>query len=181
MTKEEIKRTITMNDVLKRYGIRVRNKNCICPFHDDTNPSMQIFPDGYKCHSCGEYGDIFTFVMRMENCSFKEAFLILGGEYVHDTGIDRKKRVSQFARAKEERERTEKAAGDFKRMLAYTITVCRRVIEVCEPMGDMWSDAQQYLPDLLYIWEEKFTNEGEVDELNVYRKCRAINKRFGVG
>lgn len=178
MTKEEIKQRVTMTDVLHRYGIKIRNTNCICPFHDDETPSMQIHPDGFKCHACGESGDIFTFVMKKEDCSFKEAFLLLGGSYEHDSGTVRKKRVSKFAREKEERERTQKAASDFKQMLARTITVCRRVIEVCEPMGDMWSDAQHYLPKLLYIWEEKFINGNEVDELNVYRECRAINKRF---
>lgn len=182
MTKDEIKATTTMEEVLSRYGVHVARKMCSCPLHGlDRHPSMQVFKDGFKCHTCGAYGDIFDFVMRMENCSFKEAFKILGGEYDHDSGVERKKRLSKFAREKEERERSEKAAGDFKQMLSFTITVCRRVIDVCEPMNDMWADAQQYLPVLLHIWEEKYINESEVDELNVFRKCRAINKRFGVG
>ena len=154
---------------------------CSCPFHGtDKHPSMQIFKDGYKCHTCGEYGDIFTFVMRMEGCSFKEAFKILGGEYEHDTSTNRKIRNSRFKREKEEREKKKKAADDFQAMLAKTITVCRKVIEICDPTSDMWADAQQFLPYLEHAWEEKYINESEVNELNVYRKCRAINKRFGI-
>ena len=42
---------------------------------------MQIFHDGFKCHTCNANGDIFKFVQLMENCSFKNAFLSLGGEY----------------------------------------------------------------------------------------------------
>ena len=182
MTSEEIKRTTSMEEVLTRYGIRTSRKMCSCPFHGaDKHSSMQVFKDGYKCHTCGEYGDIFSFVMKMEGCSFKEAFKILGGEYEHMDPHKRKAVKTKFQREKEERERTEKAAADFKRMLATTITICRRVIDICDPMGEMWTDAQNNLPYLLYVWEEKYINEGEVNELDVYRKCRAIKQRFGIG
>ena len=82
MTVEEIKDNLTMQEVLAQYGIKVRGNMCSCPFHgEDRHPSMQIFNDGYKCHTCLEYGDIFKFVQRMEGCDFKEAFLRLGGSY----------------------------------------------------------------------------------------------------
>jgi hypothetical protein len=28
-----------------------------CPFHDDVHPSFLVYPDKYKCLSCGRYGD----------------------------------------------------------------------------------------------------------------------------
>src|SRR5262245_14776495 len=33
----------------------------LCPFHDDHNPSMRVYPErqSYKCWSCGEGGDCF--------------------------------------------------------------------------------------------------------------------------
>jgi DNA polymerase I-like protein with 3'-5' exonuclease and polymerase domains len=35
-----------------------RNKIC-CPFHHDSNPSLQLYPDGhYHCYGCGAHGDI---------------------------------------------------------------------------------------------------------------------------
>jgi DNA primase catalytic core len=41
---------------------------CICPFHDDHNPSMQIDKAKgiYKCFSCGAGGDVFNFVREYE-------------------------------------------------------------------------------------------------------------------
>lgn len=51
----------------------------VCPFHDDTNPSMSVSQDKqiYKCFSCGASGNVFTFVMDYENVDFKEAASIL--------------------------------------------------------------------------------------------------------
>ena len=51
----------------------------VCPFHDDTNPSMSVAKDKqiYKCFSCGASGNVFTFVMDYEHVDFKEAISIL--------------------------------------------------------------------------------------------------------
>lgn len=47
----------------------------ICPFHDDTNPSMSVSSDKqiYKCFSCGASGNVITFVMDYEHLDFKNA------------------------------------------------------------------------------------------------------------
>ncbi|RKZ95673.1 MAG: hypothetical protein DRQ40_03055 [Gammaproteobacteria bacterium] len=36
----------------------------ICPFHDDTNPSLDVYADGKRwgCFSCGKDGDVFDFI-----------------------------------------------------------------------------------------------------------------------
>lgn len=33
---------------------------CICPFHNDNNPSMLVTSDWYSCSGCAEKGNIFT-------------------------------------------------------------------------------------------------------------------------
>lgn len=47
----------------------------VCPFHNDTNPSMKISPSKkiFKCFSCGAGGNVIQFVSRYENISFIEA------------------------------------------------------------------------------------------------------------
>ena len=47
----------------------------VCPFHNDTNPSMKISPSKkiFKCFSCGAGGNVIQFVSRYENISFVEA------------------------------------------------------------------------------------------------------------
>ncbi len=47
----------------------------ICPFHNDTRPSLQIDPkwQNFRCWACGKKGDVFTFVAEFEKISFREA------------------------------------------------------------------------------------------------------------
>jgi DNA primase len=51
----------------------------LCPFHDDSNPSLRVYPDrqSYRCWSCNAGGDCFTFVMESEPAGFREALEIL--------------------------------------------------------------------------------------------------------
>jgi DNA primase len=51
----------------------------LCPFHNDTRPSMQVDPrfQNFRCWSCGKKGDVFNFVQEMEKVDFLEAREIL--------------------------------------------------------------------------------------------------------
>src|SRR4051812_26567641 len=61
---------------LRRQG---RNFVGLCPWHDDSRPSLQVNPDrqSFKCWVCDYGGDIFSFVMRAENLEFREALELL--------------------------------------------------------------------------------------------------------
>lgn len=79
---EQIRQANDIVDVISGYLPLVkRGKNYfgVCPFHDDTNPSMSVSKDKqiYKCFSCGASGNVFTFVMDYEKVDFKEAVSIL--------------------------------------------------------------------------------------------------------
>ncbi len=51
----------------------------LCPFHDDHNPSFSVNPERqtYKCWSCQEGGDCFSFVMKHDSLSFPETLEFL--------------------------------------------------------------------------------------------------------
>ncbi len=57
---------------LKRAG---RTFMARCPFHNEKTPSFHVSPERgtYKCFGCGEGGDIFTFVEKMEGIDFPTA------------------------------------------------------------------------------------------------------------
>jgi DNA primase len=57
---------------LKRSG---RTLKALCPFHTEKTPSFIVNEDLQKwhCYGCGEHGDIFSFLMKMENMTFSEA------------------------------------------------------------------------------------------------------------
>ena len=74
----DIRKKIDIVDLISEYVPLVqkgRNYFGICPFHNDTNPSMSVSREKqiYKCFSCGASGNVFTFVSEYENISFREA------------------------------------------------------------------------------------------------------------
>lgn len=54
-----------------------RNYLTLCPFHNDTNPSMTISTDKqiYKCFVCGAGGNVFSFLQNYQHLSFPEAVI----------------------------------------------------------------------------------------------------------
>lgn len=51
----------------------------LCPFHDDTKPSLRVYPERqtFKCWSCNTGGDCFEYVMQSERVGFREALELL--------------------------------------------------------------------------------------------------------
>jgi DNA primase len=69
-------------DIVKVIGsyIRLRkagaqNYSGLCPFHKEKSPSFSVHAGRqfYHCFGCGQSGDIFSFVSKIENLSFPEA------------------------------------------------------------------------------------------------------------
>lgn len=52
-----------------------KNYKAVCPFHDDTNPSLVVSPEKqfFKCFVCGTSGTAITFVQKYEKISYGEA------------------------------------------------------------------------------------------------------------
>ncbi len=56
-----------------------RNYWGICPFHEDTNPSMSVSPDKqlFKCFVCGTGGDLIKYTSLISKISFGESLSVL--------------------------------------------------------------------------------------------------------
>jgi len=80
--KEEVKRATDIVELVGQY-LRLqragRGYKALCPWHDDSRPSLQINPDrqSFKCWVCDVGGDVFQFVMKMDGISFPEALKLL--------------------------------------------------------------------------------------------------------
>ena len=65
---------------LKKAG---RNFRCCCPFHKEKTPSFMVSPEKgiFRCFGCGTAGDVFKFVMLIENISWPESIRKLAERY----------------------------------------------------------------------------------------------------
>lgn len=80
---DKILDAINIVDVISEYvTLNKRGINYwgVCPFHTDRSPSMCVSPSKqiYKCFSCGEAGNVVTFLQKHENMSYPEAIKSLG-------------------------------------------------------------------------------------------------------
>lgn len=155
MTSEEIKQQYTMRDIVERYGFHPNRAGFIkCPFHPrDNTASMKIYKHDAHCFGCGWNGDIFAFVQNMDNLSFKEAFLLLGGEYKKPTyqskmAIYHAKQAVATRKKQEEEERRRKIDN------LHDIDFYRAEIERWEPMSDRWCFAMNEIQKALYLHGE---------------------------
>ena len=76
----EIAEYVGRSVTLRKSG---RNFRGLCPFHTEKTPSFYVFTDRgtWRCFgSCGEGGDLFSFVQKRENVEFPEALRLLARE-----------------------------------------------------------------------------------------------------
>ena len=75
---KEVRSRADIVDIIGHYlPLEKKGKDyrCLCPFHDDHDPSMTINTQKqiFKCFVCGQGGNVFTFVQKIENISYFEA------------------------------------------------------------------------------------------------------------
>lgn len=80
--KDAVRRAVDIVDLVGQYlQLRRSGRNyvALCPWHDDSRPSLQVNPErqSFKCWVCDIGGDAFSFVMKMENVPFPEALQLL--------------------------------------------------------------------------------------------------------
>ena len=78
-SRNDILDTISENILLKKSG---QNYKGLCPFHSEKTPSFVVSPEKqiYHCFGCGAGGNIFKFIMEMEDLSFLDAIKILAAK-----------------------------------------------------------------------------------------------------
>lgn len=75
----DIVHLVSQHVTLKKAG---RTYKALCPFHGEKTPSFVVFPETgrWHCFGCGEGGDAFSFLMKIENLTFPEALRRLAEE-----------------------------------------------------------------------------------------------------
>ncbi|MCB9519056.1 MAG: DNA primase [Gemmatimonadales bacterium] len=83
----EVREKARVDDVISSY-VTLRSAGGgslkgLCPFHDEKSPSFHVTParQFWHCFGCGEGGDVFTFLMKIDGLSFVEAVERLSEKY----------------------------------------------------------------------------------------------------
>ena len=79
---EEVRQNNDIVDIISQYvhlTRKGRNYFGLCPFHNEKSPSFSVSPDRqiFHCFGCGVGGNVYTFLMKIEGITFKEALEIL--------------------------------------------------------------------------------------------------------
>jgi len=85
-TIESVKERVDIVDVVGEHVVlKKKGKEYvgICPFHDDSKPSMSVIPGKqfYYCFSCGAGGNAIKFLMEFQRQSFSDVVLELAKRY----------------------------------------------------------------------------------------------------
>ena len=154
MTSNEIKQSVSMRELVERYGIHIDRKGfCCCPFHKEKTGSMKIYKDSYNCFGCGANGDIFSFVMRMENCDFKTAYKSLGGTYRECSDYQHKMYQYRMRKRKETEQRRLLKIAEDKRQTIKEIKLQKLFVKCYPVFSDEWCFAMNRLEYLFYKLE----------------------------
>jgi DNA primase len=78
MSTKDLIHDLPISEIISKYihlTYRGSNFEGICPFHDDTKPSLKVTDTKgiYKCFVCGAAGDGINFVMDFKKTTFLEA------------------------------------------------------------------------------------------------------------
>lgn len=109
---EEIRSRIDIVAVLGRHMELKKAgrtwKGC-CVFHGERTPSFHVYPEDkhWKCYGCGEYGDVFKFLQKLQGKEFPEVVRALAAE----VGVEIPEAAEDSAEARARRKERNEALG----------------------------------------------------------------------
>ena len=138
MTKEEIKQSVKMPDILSKYGIRPNRAGFIsCPFHKEKSASCKIYDDSFYCFGCGIGGDVFDFIMQYESVPFNTAFIELGGTYISKKGKSRNQIRHEIRDIKAKKYNPVQEPNELEQV-EKNILMCKKALNTFPPDSEEW-------------------------------------------
>ncbi len=135
--KEQVRSQANIVEIVSEYvPLKKRGSSYwgCCPFHGEKTPSFSVSPDKnfFYCFGCHAGGDVFSFIMKAENCTFQEALKILANKL----GIP----IPEREKTKQELEREKEA----KEIIAAN-ELATRFYQACLTKSEYGRVAQEYL------------------------------------
>lgn len=146
IAKEEIKARLSIQQVVEHVTGKQFVRGAIsCPFHNEKTASFRLTNNNYKCFGCGEFGDIFSFVMKYNSLSFTDAIKWLDAEFRLGIVNQRITVTQQIAARKRKQEQLKQQLEEQRKRLEYDkicldYRICNEALRkgVLEPFSDIW-------------------------------------------
>ena len=76
-------RSLPIESVAERLGLTVTKHKSLCPYHDDSHPSLSfsVSKNTFRCYVCGAHGGTIDLAMKVLNKPFIEACQWLANEH----------------------------------------------------------------------------------------------------
>jgi len=104
MTRTDIDNlnSLPIESVAERLGLSVERHRCLCPFHDDHNPSLSfsVSRNTFRCFSCGAHGDVISLAMKVLNRNFYDTCIWLANNNIANIIIEKKEKIDFFDNSK---------------------------------------------------------------------------------
>jgi len=90
----DVKARIDCRNLAEEFRLARRWNNYLCPFHDDHNPSLSVWVDGFRCWGCGAKGDAVALYRGLKRVGFLEALEYLASRCGVTVPTHGRKRIS---------------------------------------------------------------------------------------
>ncbi len=176
----KVKEFVSMQAVAEYYGLQVNQKGlCLCPFHQDKDPSMKIYPNGkgFYCFSCGTGGDQIKFAALYQEVRNEEAAKELAIAFqipLSEPVTYREKRE-----AERKRKRRHEVASFRKRAKMYVRMYWILLCEAIRERNEHFTEALQNITFIEYLLENLEECPEEVyDDKKAVRRIGEIEGRI---
>jgi len=188
---DEIKKSISLKEVLENHNIKFNDKGfACCPFHNEKTPSFSIYKvNKYHCFGCGKSGDVITFIMEYYNIPFKEAIKKLDDDYRLGL-IKRKSEISPAERrkrhleleAKKEAAEKQRKKEEYSRYAYLRLCDFRRWLASLEQSEMTKQDSEMTKQDIEYMDRllDKYLDHTKLIEFDVEARIRALYFKYKI-
>ncbi len=145
-TVQEVKRKLSIQDVVAPFmKLRKAGRSLVglCPFHKEKTGSFHVSLErgSYHCFGCGEGGDAFSFIQKVEGVDFKGALKILAEK----AGVPLE--YESFARGKEVREKVDRLREAMARAVEFYVAR----LEASSALG--YATGRGLTPETIQSWQ----------------------------
>ena len=201
MTEYELRRAfdraksmLDIKAVAERCGIHIgRYGRALCPFHNDTHPSMGFKNNRFKCFACGAGGDVFDLAGKLLGLDKPfEILARLNGDFclgldLSDTPDPEKRKAAEkaqqrFDRTRELQQQFDRWIRDAENGLSKYIRNMRYWAYYYAPASPeeephpLFLESMRELSYAEYVWSCLWKG-GEEEQRSLYINCRSYIRR----